>query len=401
MSRSIVALVPVVLGVLLSGCGQDSVTAPPVVPPASPATILISGAPGLMVPGSEADLTATVLAPDGRPLLGAQVQWSTDRPDIAVVNASGVIHAGNIEGPVRIQAEAGGVVGSVETFVSKTALPGRLAMGQVSGPYTQTVWLVPLDGLPRTQVGTIQSYAYFVGGPDWSRDGARLLFVCTQPVVALCTLSLSGELTVVPNTNGLPHSYFRAVWGPADSEIVFTDRRAGASACYGDCLGAWAIRPDGSSLRFIPIPGTDAFTSAAGLQYSPDGKFADFRLLESIYDSYSLCVQPVPIDQPGACLEDANTSSWSPDGRRLAIQFGTSLVVREVDGSGQDVVVFSGSYPDDLALSPTWSPDGHWLAFQRMSAGKPATGSIWLVRPDGTNLLRLTGPGWVGPAWGR
>ena len=398
MSRTVVLLI---LGAVLTGCGQDSVTSPPVAPPGNQAatTIVIAGTPGLMVPGSEADLTATVWQ-DGHPLSGVPVEWSTDRPDIAVVNGSGVIRAGTVEGRVGIRASSGAAVGSTETFVSKTALPGRLAMGQVSGPYTQTIWLVPLDGTPRTQVATVHSYAAFTGGPDWSRDGSSLLFVCTQPVVALCTLSLTGELTVVPNTRGVPHSYFRAVWSPGDSDIVFTGKRA--DGCYGECLGAWAIRPDGTGLHAIPIPGTDVFMSAGGLQYSPDGRRASFNLFESIYDYPSLCIQPVPFgDYPQGCLEVASTSSWSPDGSRLALDAGYSLVVRTADGSAPDIVVLGGSYPDGLILSPTWSPDGQWLAFQRISAGKAGTGSIWLVRPDGSNLLRMTGQGWVGPSWGQ
>ena len=400
MSRTVVLLI---LGAVLTGCGQDPVTSPPDAPPGNQAatTIVIDGAPGLMVPGSEADLTATVLAQDGRALSGVPVQWSSDRPDIASVSTSGVVRAGNIEGPVRIRASSGGALGSTETFVSKTTVPGRLAMGQVTGPYTQTIWLVPLDGMPRTEVATVHSYAHFVGGPNWSRDGSRLLFVCTQPERALCTLSVSGELAIVPHTRGLPHPYFSAVWSPGDSEIVFTGKRV--DGCYGgDCLGAWAIRPDGTGLHPITIPGTDVFMSAGGLQYSPDGRRASFNLFESIYDYPSLCIQPVPFgDYPQGCLEVASTSSWSPDGSRLALDAGYSLVVRTADGSAPDVVVFSGSYPDDLVLSPTWSPDGQWLAFQRMSAGKEGTGSIWLVRPDGSNLVRMTGQGWVGPSWGR
>jgi len=77
------------------------------------------------------------------------------------------------------------------------------------------------------------------------------------------------------------------------------------------------------------------------------------------------------------------------------------LIIKGVDGSGSGSVLFNGSYPDDVVLNPTWSADGQWIAFQRMSGGRPETSSIWLIRPDGSNLLRLTGPGWVAPSWSR
>jgi dipeptidyl aminopeptidase/acylaminoacyl peptidase len=84
--------------------------------------------------------------------------------------------------------------------------------------------------------------------------------------------------------------------------------------------------------------------------------------------------------------------SFSPDGTRLAFVSNLSDVpqIWTVDTkSGWPVLVTA---LDDPVDSVTWSPDGQWLAFA-VAPGGGMNLQIYLVRPDGTGLRRLTDGG--------
>src|SRR5438105_716122 len=75
--------------------------------------------------------------------------------------------------------------------------------------------------------------------------------------------------------------------------------------------------------------------------------------------------------------------------------------VINADGTGE-VVLTSGP---DQDRAPAWSPDGRWIAFtrQRGSPDSPSQTDVFIMRADGTGLVRLTklaytGFGRYGPA---
>ena len=84
-----------------------------------------------------------------------------------------------------------------------------------------------------------------------------------------------------------------------------------------------------------------------------------------------------------------------------------------VDGSAPPVRIEAPT-KGAVDTSPTWSPDGRLVAFQRIrfngcswrcsSHGRPQgyKSQIYLMRPDGTHVRRLTpddGRGWADPSW--
>lgn len=85
----------------------------------------------------------------------------------------------------------------------------------------------------------------------------------------------------------------------------------------------------------------------------------------------------------------ASSPTFSPDGSRIAF-------VTNISGLPQVwTMSTAGGYPslvtsfDDPVGFVTWSPDGQWLAFN-VAPGGGFNEQIYLVRPDGTGLRRLT-----------
>lgn len=91
------------------------------------------------------------------------------------------------------------------------------------------------------------------------------------------------------------------------------------------------------------------------------------------------------------CTQIEGRVAWSPDGSRVAFgaiepDGGSAMYVLDVESRSVkritecDSAVCLGGLRDS---SPTWAPDGSWIAFARER-------NIWRIRPDGTHLVKLT-----------
>jgi Tol biopolymer transport system component len=72
-------------------------------------------------------------------------------------------------------------------------------------------------------------------------------------------------------------------------------------------------------------------------------------------------------------------AQWSPDGSMVAYDGDDGLYVMNADGSDQRKLAYGAS--------PTWSPDGAWIAFV---VGRDHGADLWKMHPDGTGLTQLT-----------
>jgi len=82
---------------------------------------------------------------------------------------------------------------------------------------------------------------------------------------------------------------------------------------------------------------------------------------------------------------------WAPDGKRLAYVSEGRISLVNVDGTGRTLLGTSTVGNDH---SPSWSPDGAWIAY----ATRSGYSSVYLIRPDGSQRTLLVRHA-SAPAW--
>ena len=153
----------------------------------------------------------------------------------------------------------------------------------------------------------------------------------------------------------------------------------------GCALGAlaWAFTPIHAQDGAAPLPLTleDIHRRAGGAEtvaLSPEGAW----LAVSGQGPEGAGVYRVSADGSGepALWTRGGSPAWSPDGSRLAVTRGGSLVVGPLEGPERIVA----AHVEGLR-APTWSPDGITLAYYATGSGAQ---DIWLVPADGSGPPR-------------
>jgi Tol biopolymer transport system component len=205
-----------------------------------------------------------------------------------------------------------------------------------------------------------------------SPDGRKLAFT-TGGVLFVGDSTTGGRRVVVRDKGG---AAWAVAWSPDSKRLLYT------------ATGLGVVGADGTNKRLI------AGNAAETASWSPNGRQIAFsRCLAGdalVCDSAGLWLSAPDgshrrqlTRQPLSAKTTDLSPVWSPDGKRLAFArtvngAKSSLVVITVsDGKQRNVV--TGGFVD----SPAWSADGSLIAFSR-------AGGIWVVRPDGTGLRRLT-----------
>ena len=81
--------------------------------------------------------------------------------------------------------------------------------------------------------------------------------------------------------------------------------------------------------------------------------------------------------------------SWSPDGKQLVFQ-NNGLWIADVTSGVVSSLPTPTTMENRWRVKPAWSPDGEWIAFNNENG---TLGDIYLIKPDGTDLRRLTNTG--------
>jgi Tol biopolymer transport system component len=178
----------------------------------------------------------------------------------------------------------------------------------------------------------------------------------------------------------------------------------------------WVSSPGGSGRRQVTTGGNNDQDVA----FSPDGRLV-FRRASGVDDLWVINLDGSGLrnltNDPGAF---ESQPSWSPDGRTIAYERGTSAGEGSIyaigsDGSGRrsltpEVAAPGTCEPDFFRASaePSWSPDGSRIAFTGPNdvcpAGQPRYygSEIWTMDSSGGGKTKLTandGPSENEPHW--
>jgi Tol biopolymer transport system component len=196
---------------------------------------------------------------------------------------------------------------------------------------------------------------------EWSRDGARVLFL---------------------HQSGSGRGITSRAWDRSTPDVTLaTDSPLGSfEIAVGNPGGYWAVRGNEGGNRQIYVAHADSLraprpfvaTSAdeRAPTVSPDGKWLAYASDES--DRHEIYVQPLPGPGPRlqVSIEGGTEPLWSPDGRTLYYRGPTRIMSAQVGGAPLRVVARDSLFADDFSTaqsSRAWDifPDGRSFLFTR------------------------------------
>jgi Tol biopolymer transport system component len=310
--------------------------------------------------------------------------WSRDRQRLAFIQWPGL--GTSEEASPTPTAEA-----------SPTAEPTPIP----EDPSLRHLVVVNADGSGQQTIGDSILLQTYSGGFSWSPDGSQIVYMA---VVDPTEQTWRSELRMVNVADGsevpLPEQRlgYLPAWSPDGTKIVF-----GAFVGEPDPDGnreteLFLMDSDGKNVQQITDrPGTDVAPS-----WSPDSTRIVWwaekpATTEPAQPSVSLILMMDVASGQITELGEGSIPVWSPDGQHVAfvleeqpppgvVQSETNVDIYTVDvGTGERKQLTQGTSTN---LWPTWSPDGQRIAF--VSDRDSATGDIYVMNADGTDVRRLT-----------
>jgi Tol biopolymer transport system component len=230
--------------------------------------------------------------------------------------------------------------------------------------------------------------------PVWSPDGRRIVYTFKWAhAIGLAVARPNGsdrhEIAISPLA--VPYGPGNPTWSADGRRLAFDD-----GGSFEVPQGIYSTSADGSDRRML-------VSHAIQPAFSPDGSKLAYVVDAGIFPGGIVIADAEGQNaRTVTSSPDANSPSWSPNGRRLAFRQGRAIVIADIDGSKMRALTARS------LSGPVWSPDGKLIAFTRGPSGaagdRPFTSMIVVTRSDGGSgervVVRRFSKTWVQPpAW--
>jgi TolB protein len=262
---------------------------------------------------------------------------------------------------------------------------------KILGKDAKEIWMMDYDGANQHAVTHLGSISM---SPRVSPDNSRLAFATLGKYgfqLKMYSLLL-GRYVNFPS--GATSSESPA-WSPSGNELAY------AAAPEGS-FDIWVADSNGNLGRRI----TSFRKGASSPTYNPKtgaqiAFISDRTGLPQLYIMNSDGSGIQPMTDGGY----ASSPSWSPDGQFIA--FAWDRKYGPGAPGGQDIYIMNVTTKAWTQLThdtgrcdfPTWSPDGRHIAYANSADGRAAHTRIWTMLPDSSQKRPLTGPGADMPNW--
>ena len=221
-----------------------------------------------------------------------------------------------------------------------------------------------------------------------ARDGRRAAYLMDRPVPEVILALLDGT-SKLWDTQGL----YGMTWDTDDRRLLVSWQPMPQT---GLPRGLYWLSADDGSLSLLAATPRKHY----GLRISPDGRQAVSYAIQdgTGYDLFLIDLASGAERPLLATLADETSPSWSPDGQWIAYQHN--------EGGNSEIYIVSaaGQHPRNLTrhpaldTSPAWSPHGPWIAFSSNRAG---SFQIYLLNAETEAVERISDEGWnaLYPLW--